>query len=131
VIVNCGSATATLTRKGKTYKFSRGQCVSEGKSITLDPLEHASGSDRGLSGLAEHQRSAKFPGTKKDRFSGTNTSFGGVSISKKPVPFSGTYNCGGTIYPFLRPHPQPPRVADPARVPSKIRQAPGDPSSYI
>jgi hypothetical protein len=37
--------------------------------------------------------SAKFTGTKKGTFSGTNA----VST---PVPFKGTYNCGGTIYPF-------------------------------
>ena len=44
--------------------------------------------------------SVTFTGTKKGTFSGTNASFGGVSGSKKPIPFTGTYNCGGAIYPF-------------------------------
>ncbi len=122
VIVNCGSATATLTYKGKTYKFSQGQCVREGESITLDLGTSlvATAADNGgftyfsmttlsntlpaqieaYQGSLNINGSAKFTGTKKGTFSGTNTSFGGVSGSKKPVPFTGTYNCGGTIYHF-------------------------------
>jgi hypothetical protein len=115
VIVSCGSATATITYKGKTYKFSQGQCVSEGKSITLDlgtqlvvPAANNGGftyfsmtilSSKLPAGIAANQGSlningsAKFTGTKKGTFSGTN------AVSKL-VPFKGTYNCGGTIYPF-------------------------------
>jgi hypothetical protein len=122
VIVNCGSATATISFKGKTYKFSQGQCVSEGKSITLDlgtSLVATAANNGGFTyfsmtilssklpaqivanqGSLNINGSAKFAGTKKGTFSGTNASFGSVSGSKKPVPFTGTYNCGGTIYPF-------------------------------
>jgi hypothetical protein len=38
--------------------------------------------------------SGKFTGTKKGTFSGTS------AVSKTPVAFTGTYNCGGAIYPF-------------------------------
>jgi hypothetical protein len=122
VIVSCGSATATITYKGKTYKFSQGQCVSEGKSITLDlgtqlviPATNNGGftyfSMTTLSSTLPAQieanqgslsinGSAKFTGTKQGTFSGSNASFGGVNTSKKPVPFRGTYNCAGAIYPF-------------------------------
>jgi hypothetical protein len=122
VIVSCGTATATITYKGKTYKFSQGQCVSEGKSITLDlgtqlvvPAADNDGftyfSMTTLSSTLPAQieanqgplsinGSAKFTGTKQGTFSGINASFGGVNTSKKPVPFTGTYNCAGAIYPF-------------------------------
>jgi hypothetical protein len=122
VIVSCGTATATISYKGKTYKFSQGQCVSEGKSITLDlgtqlvvPAANNGGftyfSMTTLSSTLPAQieanqgslsinGSAKFTGKTKGTFAGTNASFGGVSASNKPVPFTGTYNCGGAIYPF-------------------------------
>jgi hypothetical protein len=122
VIVSCGTATATITYKGKTYKFSQGQCVSEGKSIMLDlgtQLEIPAANNGGFTffsmttlsstlpaqveanqGSLNINGSVTFTGTKKGTFSGTNASFGGVSGSKKPIPFTGTYNCGGAIYPF-------------------------------
>jgi len=115
VIVSCGTATATITYKGKTYKFSQGQCVSEGKSITLDlgtQLVITAANNGGFTyfsmtilsstlpaGILAHQGSLNLGGSAK--FTGTkNGTFSGTTASTKPVQFTGTYNCGGAIYPF-------------------------------
>jgi hypothetical protein len=52
------------------------------------------------SGSLSLNGSAKFSGIGvKGTFSGTNGSFGGVGVGK-PVPFSGSWSCGGAIYKF-------------------------------
>lgn len=122
VIVNCGPATGTLRYKGKTYRFKPGTCLREGRSVMLDLGISLVNNAKGNGGFAHMSitmlsnklpveitadagklsvvGSGKFSGIAvKGTFSGTVGSFGGVGVGK-PVPFSGTWNCGGSIQNF-------------------------------
>jgi hypothetical protein len=123
VIVACGPASATLQYKGKTYVFKPGTCFRSGPGVIIDlgtsmvsdakdngGFAHANitllsnqvhtvevQADHGtlsLNGSATYSKMA-VTGT----FKGTNSSFGGVGAGK-PVPFSGSWNCGAAIYKF-------------------------------